>query len=260
MGMKNSKAFDNDSKDTGGEKTRRSRGRRRRVVKEDYNQHKISAWEKHAKGSACAVVKVEGLVSKDLRIIKDKPDGSAVYYIYNKPNDSSIEMKENENGTMTDEFGNECPRQGFYVPTMENDDGTEELLVHWNPNKTLKENLSGQHYIINHGSTDVTDTDCMILQIGYGHEQDEERRREVIEDLQNPAIGFEWEVQFFKKFTNVTATEKDIFILNQNRRIEFYSWKEIKTKKAVFEKLNPCLSLYYQINPKEFGTFYTELL
>ncbi len=231
----------------------------------DHNDKIQEFWQKRLLGSKCPILKVERFVSKDLEIIVDKPNGDAKYFIYTGVSPSK-ETQNSDGDQNVDEYDDEELAKvpfGIYLPIMETDatDSTyEQIVVLWDPRISMKDNFNGTHYLINEASESIIEMDCVIFQLGYGTAKEEMERREMIEQLSSSAMTFKWEKRFQKKFIEATTTDKDIFILNKRRRLEFFSWSEVKNKRRIFKHLDECLSVYLQMYPKEFGNFYVDVL
>lgn len=229
-----------------------------------HNGEKIRKyWHEKLGANECPLLKVDQFVSKKLKIIMDKPDGKAKYYVYTKFKENGLEEEEDDETEDETCSKSSIAPYGIYVPIMEttsNDVEYEQIVVHWDPRISVRDNFNGDHYLINDNSENIVHLNCIVLQIGFGTAKEEEERSDMLKQLSSSAMGFKWNKKSKKKFDKATISEKDVFILNKKRRLEFFTWRQIKKKRKVLNYLDECLSVYFQMYPKDFGHFYTDVL
>jgi hypothetical protein len=282
---------------------------RREVTKksniEEYNTATLSRWEEKLSKRLCPIRKWRG--KEDLPIPMETivtTKGDAEYYMYTRSevdDDDDDDYGDNDDGQGLAQFCDDetIPSGEVYFPTHESDRfGT--LVVAWDPDKKISENLSSQRYLLNDKisskNTFILKTNCIIFQIGFGGEElkeeageEEEGGEEILEsdpeeteeterqmeEMSLPSLMLEWEtnkrsinmkatgkklvkVDHKAKFDNATLSEKDIFLLNENRKIEFYTFEEIKycmlTKKLPY--INKCISKYHTLNQGKYAKFF----
>jgi len=237
------------------------------------NVERREQWEKDMDNSKCPLIVLEAkkFVKSGFKILTDKPNGDAVYYIY-----SRREKDDDPDLSEIDCDKEDIPNNKIYIPTMESP-GFGQIVKLWKPEETISKNLGRKvkYLLSNKNSPTIVKVNCIVFQVGHeslGEEQEEQEEEEqeeeeeeiqkremMIKQLSKGSLAFKWENGHKKKFSNpkYKLADKDVFFLNKNRRIEFYTWKQVKKKlDDPNSYISECMSNHFQMNDEYFGSFY----
>jgi hypothetical protein len=257
------------------------------------NLETLARWEEKLSKHPCPIRKWDSKKDFVPMSMITKKKGNAEYYVYTRADDDD----DDDNDQGLDQFclDETIPSGEVYLPIHESD-RFGKIVVAWDPDKPISENLRGQQYLLNDkiivSNTFIWRMGCMILLMGYeegepereeegeeeeGEEVDPETTDKQLRELDRPSLIFEWEtnkksiilkntktavvrkIDHKTKYNDADRSKKDVFILNENRKIEFYTFEEIKylmrTNKMPY--INECLSYYYGLNPNKYARFAT---